>query len=618
MHKQQSLLSQVNTPADVKSLPCERLPDLCADIRDFLIDRVPKTGGHLASNLGVVELTVALHRVFDSPKDHIIFDVGHQAYVHKMLTERKHLFADLRKPGGLSGFTSRNESVHDPFGAGHSSTSLSAALGFAEADRLRGDDAYTVCVVGDGAYTGGMIHEALNNCRPDLRLIIVLNENRMSISHNRGTFASYLSRVRLSARYRGFKSRVKTSVGQSSFFGRVLRSLHGRIKRLLYKQNHFEELGLYYVGPVDGNDIRATEDALAKARSLGCATVVHLRTQKGKGYCPAEDAPDVFHSVRTGERPDSSFHGEFCRELVRVAEHDRDVVAVTAAMGMGTGLSAFGEAYPDRYFDVGIAEEHALTFSAGLAAAGLKPFAVIYSTFLQRAYDNILHDVALQGLPVRMVIDRAGLALADGPTHHGIFDVAFLSEIPGIRILAPVTYGALREAVRMLAEADRPMAVRYADAAEDARVASAFPYIEGKPLGVRTDFPENDPPSRLIVTYGAQTARALEAADILRQRGIGCGVVLLERLAPYGEVAEALQPLLSRAAHVVFAEEGIRAGGASVLLYERLSTLGAFRAGAKVEIVAIEDFATPPTLCDLYDHTELSARSLADRFLADA
>ena len=610
-----ALLDTVNTPADVRRLTPAELPILCEQIREFLIERVPKTGGHLASNLGAVELTVAMHRVFDCPKDHIIFDVGHQAYVHKMLTERKHLFADLRKPGGLSGFTCRKESPYDAFGAGHSSTSISAALGFAHADRLRQSDAYTVCVVGDGAYTGGMIHEALNNCDSELPLIILLNENGMSISMNRGTFASYLSRVRLSARYRGFKSRVKTSVRASSFVGHLLRSLHGRIKRLVYKQNHFEDLGLYYIGPIDGNNVAEVEAALRKARSLGRATVVHLRTQKGKGYFPAEDAPDVFHSVRCGERPHSSFHEQFGEELMSLAAEDADIVAVTAAMGLGTGLAAFGEAYPARYFDVGIAEEHALTFSAGLAAAGLKPFVAIYSTFLQRAYDNILHDVALQGLPVRMVIDRAGLAVADGPTHHGIFDVAFLSHIPGVRVLAPVTYGALRAATREMAAAEGPVAVRYADACEDARVAEVFPYEAGRPLGVRTSFAADAVPARLIVTYGGEVARALEAADTVRAHGLSVGVVLLERLTPVADVAKELAPIVSRASHVIFAEEGIREGGAAVLLTERLYAMDAFARGACVETVAIEDFAAPSGLCDLFEHVGLSAHALAQRLL---
>lgn len=615
MNTKYQLLSTVHTPADLKRLPESELATLCQQIREFLIERVPRTGGHLASNLGVVELTVAIHRVFDCPKDHIIFDVGHQAYVHKMLTERKHLFADLRKPGGLSGFTSRKEGPYDAFGAGHSSTSVSAALGFAEADRLQGVDACSVCVVGDGAYTGGMIHEALNNCKKDLPLVIILNENGMSISPNRGTFASYLSRVRVSARYRRFKSRVETSVGKTSGFGRFLRAVHHRIRRAIYPMNHFEELGLYYLGPIDGHNLDEVTEALTRARDLGCTTVVHVRTQKGRGYTPAEDAPHAFHSLRAGEVLPSTFHGEFCRLLTDAAAEDPSIVAVTAAMGLGTGLAAFGDAYPDRYFDVGIAEEHALTFSAGLAAAGMKPFVDIYSTFLQRAYDNILHDVALQGLPVRMVIDRAGLAVADGATHHGIFDVAFLSQMPGVRILAPATYESLRLAVEELLRADGPIALRYADAAESAEVAAAFSHRARPSLGLLTDFDESAPPSRLIVTYGQQVSRALEAARMLRERGVTVGVVLLEVLAPYDAAAERLLPLVSSADHVLFAEEGIRDGGASVLLCERLHAMHAFRTDARVEIAAITDFASPDERCDLYDYVGLSAEALCAHFL---
>ncbi len=614
MNTKYTWLQTVHTPEDLKALPSSALAPLCEEIRAFLLEHVPKTGGHLASNLGVVELTVAMHRVFDCPKDHFIFDVGHQAYVHKILTKRKHLFADLRKCGGLSGFTTRKEGPYDAFGAGHSSTSLSAALGFAEADHLLGRDAVSVCVVGDGAYTGGMIHEALNNCKKDLPLVIILNENGMSISPNRGTFANYLSRVRVSTRYRRFRKRVEDSVGKSSGFGRFLRAVHHRIRRVIYPMNHFEELGLYYIGPVDGHDMDAVLAALTRARELGQTTVVHVRTQKGRGYTPAEDEPQTFHSLRAGRGPETTFHGEFCRLLTEAAADDASIVAVTAAMGLGTGLAAFGEQYPERYFDVGIAEEHALTFSAGLAAAGLKPFVAIYSTFLQRAYDNILHDVALQELPVRMVIDRAGLAASDGATHHGIFDVAFLSQLPGVRILTPATYDGLRLATRELLEATGPVALRYADTAESAAVAAAFAPSSGRTLGVRADF-EGTPPPRLIVTYGQQALRALEASRMLRERGIHVGVLLLEVLAPYDETAAALAPYVGGATHILFAEEGIYEGGASVLLCERLRAHRALRPDACVRIAAVRDFASPHTRCDLYDHVGLSAKALCEYFL---
>ena len=439
-------LDGVRSPEALKKLPQEELSPLCVEIRRFLIDKVSRRGGHLASNLGVVELTLALHRVFDSPRDRILFDVGHQSYVHKILTGRAEAFDTLRTPGGLSGFPVRRESPHDPFGTGHSSTSLSAALGFARADALRGEKHFTVAVVGDGAFTGGMIHEALNNCDEKLRLLIVLNDNEMSISRNIGAFARYFSRIRSTGRYGATKRKTRSLLSKLPLVGngvtRLISAAKKRIKRHVYRNNYFEELGLAYLGPVDGHDEEALERVFREARLRDAASVVHVHTQKGKGYPCAEEDPTAFHGVSpqtVGEK--MSFQRVAVRTLTEMAREDGSICAVTAAMGEGTGLSYFEEVFPKRYFDVGIAEEHALTFSAGLAATGLKPYFAVYSTFLQRAYDNLLHDVALQGLPVRILVDRAGLAEGDGATHHGIFDVAFASHVPGISILSPATYG---------------------------------------------------------------------------------------------------------------------------------------------------------------------------------
>lgn len=613
-------LDHIHTPADVKNLSAEDIPALCDEIRRFLIDTVPKTGGHLASNLGVTELTVAMHRVFDCPADRFIFDVGHQAYIHKIITGRRERFSELRVPGGLSGFTTRREGPADPFGAGHSSTSVSAALGFAEADALRGSPAYTVCVVGDGAYTGGMIHEALNNCRPDLRLVIILNENKMSISQNRGAFASYLSRVRVSARYQRLKAGTKHAL--TRFFprplGRALERFFVRtrnaLKRIFYPLNYFEQLGLYYIGPLDGNDEGKVEDALRRAKRLDRCTVVHVRTQKGRGYTPAEDAPALFHSLHAASDMSGKFRDVLVGELLNCAKDDASVTVITAAMGLGTGMAAFGNAYPERYFDVGIAEEHALTFAAGLAAAGMKPFAAVYSTFLQRAYDNILHDIALQNLPVRMIVDRAGLAVSDGATHHGIFDVAFLSSAPGVRVLAPVTFGSLRAAFSDMTEATSPVALRYADAGEDPRVVSAF-YPDGdySAYGFRTDF-DGTPPDNLFVTYGTEISRVMDAADILRSRGRPVGIVLLEILTPADEIAGKIAPLLTQRSHLLFAEEGIRRGGLGEAVVARLADTGSLPAGCTAEVVALDDFAVPDVPCDLYDFVGLSAEKLAAHF----
>lgn len=614
------LLDKINSPEDLKGVNEKDIPQLCEEIRSFLIENIGKQGGHLGSNLGVTELSVAIHRVFDSPKDHIIFDVGHQSYVHKMITGRKNSFNTLRKTGGLSGFTKMAESEHDAFGAGHSSTSVSAALGYAEADRINNSDAYTVAVVGDGAYTGGMIHEAINNCDPDLKLILVLNENGMSISLNKGTFAKYLSRVRISKGYRSWKKGTISVLSHIPLIGRPLRSIltfvKQRIKNLFYSPNYFEDLGLYYIGPIDGNNYVKLKNALIEAKALGRCVVVHIKTEKGKGYPNAELIPDKLHSVGSGNSVTKTFHEVFAEELSALAAKDENIVAVTAAMGMGTGLESFGKDYPTRYFDVGIAEDHALTFSAGLAANGLKPFAAIYSTFLQRGYDSILHDIALQGLPVKIMIDRASLAAADGPTHHGIFDVAFLSHIPDITILSPISNVALRSAVKFASEADFPIAVRYPNACESSRIANEF-YFDGcSEIGVKINFSPDDIPDKLFITYGNITEKVLLASDILRTSGVRVGVVLLELLKPYSTAARLILPFLKGVKHIVFAEEGIKNGGAGMLIRDELLKQGFDFSACRYEIAAIDDnFASPDRLCDIYDFVGLSPEKLSQKFI---
>ncbi len=617
-----NLLESINSPEDVKKLDESQIAPLCNQIRSFLVDNVERTGGHLASNLGATELSVAIHRVFDSPKDHIIFDVGHQSYVHKLLTGRRDDFATLRTPGGLSGFTKMSESEHDAFGAGHSSTSVSAALGYAVADRLKGSDAYTVAVLGDGAYTGGMVHEALNNCDPKLKLIIILNENGMSISVNKGTFASYLSRVRISKGYRKWKKSARSVFDHIPLIGKpthkVLTFIKNKFKNMFFSSNYFEDLGLYYLGPIDGNDYSKVEKALKQAKALGECVIVHLKTVKGKGYAPAEASPDDFHSVYTKSAEPESFHSVMSDKLIALAKDDESIVATTAAMGIGTGLDKFGKAYPDRYFDVGIAEEHALTFSAGLAADGLKPYAAIYSTFLQRGYDNILHDIALQNLPVKLMIDRAGLASGDGATHHGIFDVAFLSHIPGMSIISPATYSALEEAVEFANMIDEPIAVRYPNSCQSDEIVRAFYRSpSATPFGARANFAPEDAPEYVYITYGALATRVLKAAEIVRSvTGRKVGVVLLEVLKPYDYSARSLMPYISGARRIVFAEEGIKNGGAAMLTRAALEDFGFDFGTCEYLINAIDDnFASPPDPCDLYDYVGLSAEKLAEKML---
>ena len=613
------LLDRVNSPQELKRLDEREIPTLIDEIRGFLLENIAKTGGHLASNLGVVELSVALHRVFESPSDHIIFDVGHQSYVHKLLTGRRLGFSDLRSPGGMSGFTVMRESVHDAFGAGHSSTSISAALGMAEADALLGRDNYTVAVIGDGAYTGGMVHEALNNLTPDLKLIIILNENGMSISTNKGAFASYLSRVRASKGYLGAKRGTHSALNRIPLLGKPIISgisfVKRVIKKVIFTSNYFEDLGLFYIGPIDGNDYDKLKKALETVKSLGHSAILHIKTVKGKGMPEAELQPDKYHSVKGAEQKSATFHEVAASSLISLAEEDKNIVAITAAMGIGTGLDKFEEKFPDRYFDVGIAEEHALTFSAGLAAGGLKPFAAIYSTFLQRGYDNIIHDIALQNLPVRLLIDRAGIAVSDGATHHGIFDVAFLSHIPGMEILAPITNESLKAALGYAQEATAPVAIRYPNSSENSEVVQRF-FTDGYSFGsVRCDFDPENAPKNIIVTYGKEVERAIGAAEILLKQGIRTGIVLIERIKPFDEALELIGKLISEGCHILYAEEGIKNGGAAMITRDKLSDMGLVT-GRSFEIAAIDDsFLIPKTVTDIYEYAGLSEVKLAEYFL---
>lgn len=608
------LLEKIKSTQDVKDLSECDVRVLCDQIRNFLIEKVSKTGGHLASNLGVVELSVALHRVFDSPSDHVIFDVGHQSYVHKLLTGRRDMFDTLRTPGGLSGFTHRRESEHDPFGSGHSSTSISAALGFAESDKLFGRDNHTVAVVGDGAFTGGLIHEAINNCKKELNLVVVLNENGMSISSNNGAFASYLSNVRTSKRYIAAKNTTRSILSHIPLLGKpmtyCLSGAKNLVKRVVYKTNYFEDLGFYYIGVVDGHDPIKVERALRKAKNLNKCVFVHVKTTKGRGYAEAERSPEKFHSVAGVDAGKGTFHSAFATALIDLAKDRKDIAAVTAAMGIGTGLSEFERSYPERYFDVGIAEAHAVTYSAGLAANGMKPYVAIYSTFLQRAYDSIVHDVALQGLPVKMFIDRAGLAVADGATHHGIFDVSFLSHIPDVEIIEPADYEALADSVLYAYNTKNPIAVRYPNASESEKIKEHFTYKDAK-NGVRYDFDLSTPPKNIFITYGRVAERVIDARSILSERGIDSGIILVERIKPYNGAVDFIKSVIGEGSHLLYVEEGIKNGGAAMITRDTLFEAGAL-SGVRFDIAAIDNgFASPTEPCDLYDFVGLSAEKLA-------
>lgn len=621
MEEKYNLLKKVNSPEDLRKLSDKEMPTLANEIREFLLDNVNRTGGHLASNLGVVEISIALHRVFNTPEDHIIWDVGHQSYVHKILTGRRDAFSNLRQAGGISGFTCRDESEYDCFGAGHSSTSVSSALGFAEADKLAGRDNFTVAVIGDGAYTGGMVHEALNNIKKDLRLIIILNENEMSISKNIGGFAKYIANIRASRSYFRTKNRTISFLNKLPILGKPLfsaiRGVKQWTKNILYSSNYFEELGLFYLGPADGNDYATVERLLREAKNKGESVVIHLKTKKGKGYLPAEAEPNLFHSVYTKKSAEEeTFHFAFGDELSKMAEKDEKICAITAAMADGTGLVEFSKKYPDRFFDVGIAEEHALTFAAGLAADGMKPYFAVYSTFLQRGYDNLVHDISLQNLPVRVCVDRAGIAKSDGATHHGIFDVSFVSHIPNFSIYAPATTATLREALRQTSDITSPVLIRYSNCGDNPKIINKFyPNGDYENFGIRTDFDTDCDLDCVVISYGKIVSEAIKAQEQLQLDGYKVGILLLEKLKPYDELAKTILSVLpKKKCQIVFLEEGIYYGGAGMILQNELSQIKEGRAYSATEnysILAIKDnFVVPDKNIDHYDFCNISAEYL--------
>ncbi len=609
-------LGKINSPSDLKSYDESEMPVLCDEIRDYLIKRVSENGGHLASNLGAVELSVAIHRNFNCPHDHIIFDVGHQSYIHKLLTGRYNRFDTLRQSGGLSGFTKRCESEYDCFGAGHSSTSLSAGLGFAEADMLSGSDAYTVVVLGDGAFTGGMVHEALNNCKKGLKLIIILNENEMSISKNIGRFARSMAKLRRKTGYFNAKRFTGKVVRRIPLLGRPLFSIMRRtkkyIKNALYGSNYFEDLGLYYLGPADGNNYADIDALIKEAKKAEESVIIHVKTKKGKGYIPAETSPGAYHGVRPAraEESETSFSQEFGKIICDMGHNDERICAITAAMSSGTGLDGFSVAYPDRFFDVGIAEEHAVTFAAGLSANGYKPICAIYSTFLQRSYDQIIHDAALQKLPMVIAIDRAGLNAADGATHHGIFDVAFLSHIPGVEIYTPVTYEGLSVSLKQAMESDNVSAVRYPSGSQQQILVDTF-YKNGDfdKITVRTDV--DGQADLLYITHGRIASECLKAKEILDSDGVSSKVALCEYISPYDKLATEVLKIIKETSPkaIVFVEEEIRAGGFGMMLAENLRTLGGLDS-VKYHIAASDDFVIQTQNEHIYKSAKIDAESL--------
>lgn len=468
------LLEKINEPNDIKKVETADYDVLAKEIRDFLIKKISVTGGHLGSNLGTVELTMALHLSMDLPEDKIVWDVGHQSYTHKLLTGRRDGFDNLRKHGGMSGFPKRKESQCDAFDTGHSSTSISAALGLAKARDIQGKDNRIVAVIGDGSLTGGMAYEALNNAASlESNFIIILNDNNMSIAENVGGVSKYLNDIRTGEKYLNLKEGVYNklkNMPKGDAMVRGIRRAKSSVKHLMIQGMLFEDMGITYLGPVDGHDIPAMLRVIQEAKRVKGAVLVHVKTQKGKGYGPAERHPARFHgaepfNIETGvpsnPRDKANYTDVFATVMMKLGQRDEKVVAITAAMPDGTGLKRFKNAYPDRFFDVGIAEEHAVTFAAGLAAGGLKPIVAVYSSFLQRAYDQILHDVCIQNLPVVFAIDRAGLVGSDGETHQGIFDLSYLSSIPNMHIMAPKNKWELSDMMKFAVNFDAPIAIRY-------------------------------------------------------------------------------------------------------------------------------------------------------------
>lgn len=601
------MLESVHSPDDLKRLPEKELDGLAAEIRKTITDTVLKNGGHLASNLGMVEATIALHRVFDSPRDKIVFDVGHQSYAHKLLTGRYERFSTLRQYGGISGFPNREESEHDVLTEGHCGTSLSAALGIAIANKVQGNDGCAIAVVGDGALTNGMIYEALNNCADrDLRLIILINDNDMSISGNIGGLHNYLSRIRTSKRYFRFKHGLNRFLSKIPLIGKPLiacfKAIKRFFKRLFVKNTMFEDLGLNYLGPVDGHNIKKLTNVLTEAKNRRKCCIVHIITRKGKGYAPAEEEPDKYHGVSPQECGcvESSFSEEAGRLACELAERDDRVCAITAAMCGGVGLTEFARRFPGRFFDVGIAEEHAVTFASGLAAGGLKPIVFLYSTFAQRSYDQLLHDVAIQKLPLTLMLDRCGFVAGDGITHQGLFDYPLFSAIPNVTIYAPADYGELERVFLKSAEEGGLSVVRYPKGGEC-----------DLPEQVREDMLSHSADTEnaeiVLITCGRMGGLALQAAELLGKK-YKTGVIRLLRIFPLD--TERIFELTARAKLVYLLEEGYYAGGFA----EKIAA--AFAADGrqiKTVIHAADTFAEHGGTEELFGRFGFTAEEIAER-----
>ena len=612
-------LEKINQANDIKKIAPEEYEQLAQEIRTFLIEKISRTGGHLASNLGVVELTMALHLSLDLPRDKIVWDVGHQSYTHKLLTGRKAGFDELRKYGGMSGFPKRKESDCDSFDTGHSSTSISAGIGLVAARDLQGESGYVVSVIGDGALTGGMAYEALNNASQLKRnFIIVLNDNNMSIAENVGGMSEYLNGLRTNEVYTNFKTGVEQSLNRIPYGNHLasqLKKTKSGIKQLFIPGMFFEDMGVTYLGPVDGHDIRKLLDVLKKAKRVKGAVLVHVLTRKGKGYEPAERHPARFHGAEpfdietglpTSRRKKANYQDVFSTCMVKLGQRNEKVVAITAAMPDGTGLKRFRLSYPERFFDVGIAEEHAVTFAAGLAAGGLRPIFAVYSSFLQRAYDQVLHDVCIQNLPVVFAIDRAGLVGSDGETHQGIFDLSYLSSIPNMHIMAPKNKWELSDMLKFAVGFDGPIALRYPRGeAYDGLKDFRRPIVYGKSEMI---YEEED---IALLAVGSMVKTAEEVRRKLKEIGYNCTLVNGRFIKPVD--TEVLEELAKDHRLLVTMEENVRSGGYG----EKVRDYAADR-GLKVQVLQIaipDEYVEHGNVSLLYEEVGIDPESVTKRII---
>ena len=607
-----SILQNLNGHSDLVSLSAAQREQLCAEIREFLVSHIAKTGGHLASNLGVVELTVALETVFDTAVDRLVFDVGHQSYVHKLLTGRQADFVRLRQFGGMAGFPKPSESDTDAFVAGHASSSVSVALGMARARTLSKENYNVIALLGDGAATGGMVYEGLNDAAVSNEpMIVILNDNEMSIDRNVGGMASHLSNLRSKNSYLGMKKKYrnllkKTNVGKALY--QFTHKLKNWIRRSLIPTTIFENMGMTYLGPVDGHDVNKLISLLQTARDMGSPVLLHVMTQKGKGYIHAENEPSKFHGIApfdpvTGSKlnkPGQTFSSAFGETMCALAEKDPKVCAITAAMPGGTGLLKFAEQYPDRLFDVGIAEEHAVSMAGGLAKQGMKPVVALYSTFLQRSFDQIMQDVAMLDLHVVFAIDRAGLVGEDGETHHGVFDLGFLRQVPGMTVLCPSSCAELQDMLSWaVEEGTGPIAIRYPRGGDRE--------IHDSDFG-NTAVCHRTGSDAVILTYGTLAQNALDAADILANQGVETTVIRLLQVNPM-PMDEILKYIPKDRPVFVVEEAGNSSGIREAIAWE----LGRSK---RVESINLGgSFATHGKMADLYRHYGLDGEGIAERVL---